>query len=119
MGATLAAAEAELDALIAKRGWRVHPESPARRTVAKAIGAFHQLGAENLLARIDDYADAAERVAAADLEAVRHHTARDTMVREAIIGTIIGDTLMAGLRRLAQEDRSARIFGRPPASDEA
>ena len=35
----------------------------------------------------------------------------EAMVYRAVIGTILGDALIAGLRRLAQEDASARTFG--------
>jgi DNA-binding transcriptional MerR regulator len=106
----LAAAEDEVVALIARRGWRIATDAPARHSVARAIAALRQLAADDLLSHIDDYADAAERIAVADLETVLHLTDRDAMVYGAVVGTIIGDSLMAGLRRLAQEDRSARAF---------
>jgi DNA-binding transcriptional MerR regulator len=111
--ATLAGAEAEVDELIKRRGWRVSLQAPARHSVARAIVALRQLDADGFPARLDEYAAAVEQIAAADLESIRHLTDRDAIVHRAVISTIIGDTLLAGLRRLAQEDASAKVFGYP------
>ncbi|GAB3144999.1 MerR family transcriptional regulator [Micromonospora sonneratiae] len=112
--AALAAAEEELDALITRRGWLAFSESSVRRTVARTIATLRELGGDALLDRIDAYADAAERAATADLETIRDLTDRDTQVYGAVIGTILGDALIAGLRRLAQVDRSVRMFHAQP-----
>lgn len=106
----LAAAERDIDELIARRGWRVDAHASARRAVAEVVAALRQLGLEDFLAHLDEYADAVERVAAADLEIVRHRGDPEAMVYGAVVGTILGDRLLAGLRRLAQEDASARLF---------
>jgi DNA-binding transcriptional MerR regulator len=104
--------EAETEELIARRGWRISPTSPARRTVAEVILTLRQLGLEDFLAVIDEYAEAAERAATTDLELVRARGQPEAMVYAAVVGTILGDRLMAGLRHLAQEDVSARTLGR-------
>ncbi|MCW2638377.1 MAG: putative transcriptional regulator [Dactylosporangium sp.] len=106
-------AEREIDELIERRGWQVGPKAPARGAAAEVVAALRQLGADDLVALIDDYADAVERIATIDLEFVRHRAYPEAMVHGAVIGTILGDTLLAALRRLAQEHQSAKVFARP------
>ena len=104
-------AEQETAELIARHGWQVCGESPARQSVTETIAAMRHLGAGDLLALIDEYAAAAERIAVADLEQVRRRAEPDAIVYGAVVGTILGDRLIAGLRRLAQEHVSARVLG--------
>jgi len=63
---------------------------------------------------IDGYAEAAELIAAQDLALIKDRQDAETTVLEAVVGTIIGDTLIVALRRMAQESASAAIFGRRP-----
>lgn len=104
----VAAAEREVDELVARRGWRVRSNAPARRAVAEVVAALRHLGVEEPITYIDGYAEAAELIAQVDMGLVRHriHDPAE-LVYGVIIGTIVGDSLLAGLRRLAQEDASA------------
>jgi DNA-binding transcriptional MerR regulator len=102
----------EVDELIRRRGWQVSAEAPVRQALAEVIAAIRQLGEGDFLEVLDDYADAVERIAAADLRSLDRHEEPDAIVRSAVVGTILGDTLIAALRRLAQENESARLFGR-------
>ncbi|MFB6619130.1 hypothetical protein ACFCV9_33735 [Streptomyces sp. NPDC056367] len=54
---------------------------------------------------LDAYAEAAERVAAADLAYLAHSVAREDLVESAAVGTVLGDTMFAALRRLAPGGR--------------
>jgi DNA-binding transcriptional MerR regulator len=107
----LATADRETDDLVARRGWQVGEHAPARRAVAEAIAALHQLGLDAMVERIDGYAEAAERIAALDLGLIGDSAEPAAMVHDAVVGTIVGDALLAGLRRLAQEDASAHLYG--------
>ncbi len=97
----------EVDELIGRRGWQIKPTSPARQLLAEAVSALHGLGQDDLLVSLDDYAEAAERIAAADVNAVLRRPDIDSMLEAVVVGTILGDTLLAALRRLAQENVSA------------
>ena len=108
-----APARKEIDDLIERRGWRVGQCAPAREAAAEVLAAFRQLGEGDILELLDDYADGAERIATADLEFIRRRRDPDMIVRGAVVGTILGDALIAALRRLAQESESARLFDRP------
>jgi len=109
-----AAASGEIAALIERRGWAIHPDTPAARAAAEAVAALRALGAGGLVKGIDGYAEAAELIAAQDLALIKDRQDAETTVLEAVVGTIIGDTLIVALRRMAQESASAAIFGRRP-----
>jgi DNA-binding transcriptional MerR regulator len=105
-----ARADREVDALLERRGWQVSPEAPARRRVAEVIATLRQLGADSQVDRIDDYAAAVEAIADVDLALIKDREPA-AMVYRAVVGTILGDALIVGLRRMAQESASAKIFG--------
>lgn len=105
----VSAAEAEVDALLDRHRWQVSEGAPARRRVAEVVAALRRLGNNEMVDVIDRYAKAAEDVAAVDLDLVRAADPEMVLYR-AVVGTILGDALIAGLRRLAQESLSAKIF---------
>ncbi|GAB7050369.1 MerR family transcriptional regulator [Catenuloplanes indicus] len=109
-GPELAAAMAEVDALIARWGWQVEPHSPGRRRLAEVMLTFRELGVGHLMNAIDRYAEAAEIIAESDLRGITTDRAPDDVVTGAVIGTIVGDALQAALRRLAHEHTSVRLF---------
>jgi DNA-binding transcriptional MerR regulator len=105
----VAAAELEVDDLLRRRGWQVSEEAPARRRVAEVIAGLRRLDNGKQVDMIDGYAEAVERIAELDLDLVQAADP-ETVVYRAVVGTILGDALIAGLRRLAQESLSARLF---------
>jgi DNA-binding transcriptional MerR regulator len=106
----LRAARQEADDLITRHGWQVSRNAPARRAAAEVIAALRQLGVDDLVDKIDDYADAAEAIATTDLEIIGSRRDPEEAVYGAVVGTILGDALIAALRRLAQENASAKLF---------
>jgi len=99
-----------VDELVERRGWLVSDDAPARDVLAEVISVLRQLGEGEILELLDEYAAGVERIAAADLEFVSRRSEPDAIVRSAVIGTLLGDALIAALRRLAQENVSARTF---------
>jgi DNA-binding transcriptional MerR regulator len=99
-----------VDALIAERGWLVSPINPGRAITGRVIETYEQLGQSTLADTLGEYADAALVVARADLRAVGERGERGAMVETVVVGEALGDTLMAGLRRLAQEHVSRELF---------
>ena len=90
------------DTLAGKQGWYVYPDSPMRDRLAQVLATFRALGMEIDQDWLDSYAEAADRLAQADLEYVGGLTDVDELLEKAVIGTILGDSLLAALRRLAQ-----------------
>ncbi|MGX1882002.1 MerR family transcriptional regulator [Streptomyces sp. NPDC055287] len=105
------AARAEVAALIERRGWQVDQGNPAAAALAAALAALGRLGHGGFARVLDDYADAAQTVARADLAYVAGRAAMDDLVESVVIGTVLGDAVLTALRRLAQVDESARTYG--------
>ncbi|MEU9129211.1 MerR family transcriptional regulator [Kitasatospora sp. NPDC048540] len=108
--AVWAAAEHEVAELVRRRGWVVKESNPARQALAQLVVTFRDLGQQDLLAILDDYASVAERLAAAELAAIGHREGVDSKVEGAVLGTVLGDALIGAMRRLAQADASHRAF---------
>ncbi|MEF9881922.1 MerR family transcriptional regulator [Streptomyces sp. P9-A4] len=111
-GAGMEEAREKVAALISARGWRVDEGAPAMEALATALAALEDVGHGGFDEVLGTYADAAERVARADLDYVAHHVAREELVESVVVGTVIGDAIFSALRRLAQTDASDRAFGR-------
>ncbi|MFF8832884.1 MerR family transcriptional regulator [Streptomyces sp. NPDC015131] len=97
--------------LVGRRGWRVGPAGPQTEALVGALAALRRVGHEGFEMLLDDYADAAERIAEADLGYVARNSKRDALVESAVVGTVLGDAILSALRRLAHVDASARAFG--------
>ncbi|MER6139444.1 MerR family transcriptional regulator [Streptomyces sparsogenes] len=107
-------ATAEVLDLVHRQGWKVSADSPAVAATAEVVGALRQLGLHDLVDRLDDYAHAADAIAATDLDLVRRRPDVDGMAEAVVLGNILGDALLVGLRRLAQVHRSAELFSGGP-----
>ncbi|MFI9114695.1 MerR family transcriptional regulator [Streptomyces venezuelae] len=104
-------ARKQVTALIAARGWRVGEGNPASEALAVALAAVDEAGHGSFVEVLDAYADAAERVAGADLDFVARNVAREELVESVVVGTVIGDAIFSALRRMAHTDTSDRMYG--------
>ncbi|WP_426363023.1 MerR family transcriptional regulator [Streptomyces sp. E-08] len=111
-GAGMEEARKRVAELIAERGWRTYEGSAAAEALATALAALGEAGHGGFTEVLGAYADAAERVARADLEYVAHHVAREEVVESVVVGTVLGDAIFSALRRIAHADASDRVFGR-------
>lgn len=111
---SLAVASREVEELVARRGWQVKPTSPAWDLLTQVLATFHALGQDDLAGLLDDYAEAAERLAEADVACVLHRPDLESMLEGVVIGTVLGDSLLAALRRLAQANVSASASTKVP-----
>ena len=109
---------ATIEKLISDRGWKVSPINPGRAISGRVIETYTQLGQSTLIDALGEYADAALIVARADLKAVAARVERAAMVETVVVGESLGDTLMAGLRRMAQEHVSHELFPVHPSATE-
>ncbi|MGW0732219.1 MerR family transcriptional regulator [Streptomyces sp. NPDC002851] len=105
------AAHAAVADLISRRGWRTNESNPAAVDLSKALAAMARLGHGAFVEVLDDYADAAEQVAGADLAYVDQRVAVEDIVESVVIGTVLGEAVFSALRRLAHVDASAKLFG--------
>jgi DNA-binding transcriptional MerR regulator len=96
------AALARVDTLTEDAGWCVLPDHAGRAQAARAVDAFERSGHRMEDAYLARYAHAAGIQAEADLAAVRARPDRMAMAELMVVGTVLGDELAAGLRRIAQ-----------------
>jgi DNA-binding transcriptional MerR regulator len=114
--ATATAGELAIDKLIADRGWMVLPGTEGRSVAARVIDDYLELGRPDLVSNLDVYADAVEQIADADIRSVAEAGTRSAMAETVIVGTVLGDALLAGLRRMAHSDAAYRRFHLPTAT---
>ncbi|TGB10789.1 MerR family transcriptional regulator [Streptomyces sp. MZ04] len=105
------AAQAAVEQLIARRGWQAHESNPAAADLSRALAAMGRVGHGAFTELLDEYADAAELVARADLGYVDRRVAVEDLVESVVIGTVLGEVVFNAMRRLAHVDASARLYG--------
>lgn len=95
----------------------IHGENPGIAIAAGVLDSYAQLGHAELVGIVPEYLRAALIVAEADLDAVAHSDGRGGMAQTVVVGTVLGDALSAGLRRIAQEHVSNIRFPVPPDAE--
>ena len=90
-----------IDALL--EGWHVSPENPGRLAAARVLSAFRGVGQTDERGWFARYAEAALLIAAADLDEIESRQGRAAKAETVVVGTVLGDALISGLRRGAQE----------------
>jgi DNA-binding transcriptional MerR regulator len=104
---------ATVAALLAQRGWLVCADNPGLRGAARVLDAYRRTGHPDLAVIPDGYAEASESIARADLAFVAGQPDVATMTETVVVGTVLGDALLASLRRMAQEHVSYQLFPAP------
>lgn len=110
---------ARADAVVGRAGWRVGESAPARATLARALAALDDLGISTDEQTIQRYVDAADTVAAAEVESTmgrQEVPSRDALVTSVVAGTVLYEQVLTAMRRLAQEHHSASRRSRPGPS---
>lgn len=92
---------ASIDALL--EGWHVSPENPGRLAAARVLSAFRAVGQTDERGWYARYAEAALLIAAADLDEIESRPDRAAKAETVVVGTVLGDALISGLRRAAQK----------------
>jgi len=92
---------ASIDALL--EGWHVSPENPGRLAAARVLSALRGVGQTDERGWYARYAEAALLTAAADLDEIESRPDRAAKAETVVVGTVLGDALISGLRRAAQE----------------
>jgi DNA-binding transcriptional MerR regulator len=95
--------------LVARRGWAVYEDAPALGQLAAALDGLEAAGVPGLDALVERYADVAAELGRADVAAVPVDSPA-AAVRFVVTATVLFEPLLLALRRLAQEDASARRF---------
>ncbi|NML51801.1 MerR family transcriptional regulator [Streptomyces sp. R302] len=102
---------AEARDLIDAMGWDVSPGNPATRTLAEVLAAFDHLGAGIDGRTLLPYARLADGMAELDLRQLDGEGDPLAQAERAVLVTVLLEPALLALRRLAQEDKSSRLFG--------
>ena len=109
-----AAAERTLAAAVDAHGWAVSAENPAWHTAVGVLATYARLGDDDLSAQLGLYMQVMEEVARREVAVVVDRSDRARTVEGVVVGTVLGDTLLAAVRRLAQQHCSLRLLGETP-----
>jgi DNA-binding transcriptional MerR regulator len=88
-------------------GWQVHENSPAVSALAQGLLALQAAGFDTPEQMLDRYARAAYELGEQDVTDLPMDSPAEA-VRLVVIGTLLLEPVLLALRRLAQEDVSAR-----------
>ncbi|MFC5060640.1 MerR family transcriptional regulator [Actinomycetospora atypica] len=108
------AAERTLAEHVDAHGWQVSDQNPAWDTAVGVLATYARLGDDDLAGQLDLYMRVMEEVAESEVAAVVDRGDRARTVEGVVVGTVLGDTLLAAVRRLAQQHQSLKLLGETP-----
>lgn len=114
-----AGARERVIAVAKRQDWCVDVDNPGIDAAARALDGLSAIGFDAPDDYLGAYAAAAVSAANADLQALTTLSEPDEVAELMVIGTVLGDPLFAGLRRLAQENATSALFPVPGAEDRA
>ncbi|MGW5052813.1 MerR family transcriptional regulator [Actinokineospora sp. NPDC004072] len=97
------------EGVLAELGWEDACGHPSVRTLAAVVAAARDLG-HDLVPNLVAYGRACRAIAAADLDYVTGMDV-DRMLESVVVGTLLGDTALLALRRIAQTVESHKRYG--------
>jgi DNA-binding transcriptional MerR regulator len=104
--------------LATAHGWHTTAGNPGFDAVARVLDGFAAIGFRPTADYLHAYASAAASVARADMAALQTRDRPDLIAELMVVGTVLGDALAAGLRRLAHESVTADFFPVPGTEKE-
>ncbi|MEU6734972.1 MerR family transcriptional regulator [Streptomyces physcomitrii] len=111
----VAAATAELEELLTRLGWsnaqQIGALSPVYRSLAAGLATLRRLGFPGDLETLLPYARAMHELAERDLDTLEALDSEAEQVETAVGSAVLFEPLLLSLRRLAQEEESARRYG--------
>lgn len=105
-----ARASAIVDDLIAERRWNLAEDEPARDALLTAVETMIETGHAEMLGHLEVYAEAADRIADADMASLAAADSPAAIVEKSVVGTVLGEIFIDSMRRLAHSDRARRRY---------
>lgn len=110
-----ATAAAEVERLLDRLGWSTAQEvgslSPSHRSLVASLATLIRLGYPCRGDYLADHARLMHEAAVRDLDMMETYATQSEQVEMAVASAVLFEPLMAALRRLAQEEESARRYG--------
>ncbi len=79
--------------------------------LAAALSAARSVGHDHFQEVLDPYMEGLKIIARADLDYIADRGSRDDVIEAMVIGTLIGDTVLKAVRRLAHAQASREVIG--------
>lgn len=98
---------AETVVFLRSLGWKVKLDGPAVVELAQTLATLRDLGWEVTTEVFEPYARAVDCLAEWELGQVSEAGSREEVVEGVVVGTVIFETVLVALRRLAEEHHSA------------
>lgn len=100
---------------IGEQGWNVCDSNPGVAMVASALDGLTAANRDDLAETLTPYAHAADHIGQSDIADLASDQTQERSAETVVVGTVLGDTIVAGLRRIAQEHHARRQA--PPAQE--
>ncbi|MFE5091652.1 MerR family transcriptional regulator [Streptomyces sp. NPDC056638] len=110
-----ATAREEVERLLDRLGWATSQElgslSPAHRALVSSVATLIRLGYPCDVEYLSEQARLMHQVAVQDLDMMETHPTEAEQVETAVASAVLYEPLLMSLRRMAQEEESARRYG--------
>lgn len=103
--------------LARSRGWAITEDNPGIDSTARALDGLAAIGFDAPDSYLASYASAASTAAVADLDALTALPTPEQRAELMVVGSVLGDPLFAGLRRLAHENATHDRFSAEPEEE--
>ncbi len=103
-------ARRDIDGYLEALGWRVDGDAPGREALANILAALRRFGWGCDADIFAPYAEVAYRLAAEELNFISSAGTRVEAAATVVIGTVLFESALVAMRRLAQEHQSALRF---------
>ena len=111
------ASRARIAQTVADRNWVSSDDNPGLDIAARVLDGLAAIGFEPPQSYLDAYAAAADTIAKADLASLKTRDNPDSIAELMVVGTVLGDALLAGFRRLAQQNETSSVFPTPARTE--
>jgi DNA-binding transcriptional MerR regulator len=89
-------------------------ESNVTHMLAAALSVARSVGHDQFRDLLDPYLEGLKIIAQADLDYIARQSTRDDIIEAMVVGTLIGDTVLKAVRRLAHVQVSRDVIGDGP-----
>ncbi|MER6622958.1 MULTISPECIES: MerR family transcriptional regulator [unclassified Streptomyces] len=104
--------------LVAAMGWEVYSNTAAIRSLGEVLDALSDMDSGIDWRSLLPYARLADRISELDVQQMNGVSGVLELAERAVLVSVLLEPALLAMRRLAQEDKSARLFGGGPKEGE-
>ncbi|MFE2278622.1 MerR family transcriptional regulator [Streptomyces sp. NPDC059454] len=100
--------------LVTEMGWEVHPDTAALQSLGEVLDALSDVDSGIDWRSLLPYARLADRISELDVRQMEGASGVLELAERAVLVSVLLEPALLAMRRLAQEDKSARLFRTGP-----